>query len=96
MKYPFNELQIGDAFDVPVSSTTRAAIAQLCWKYGVKLGRKFSCRHIPNEGVYEVSRAERETVHVSEIKRARQVVRRTEAQTVEDARLAFEAEHRQR
>lgn len=57
-KYPFADLkEADDAFDVPVASTSAAALGVACHSAGKRLGRRFSYRSIPEAGVYEVSLA---------------------------------------
>lgn len=57
-KYPFDRLQNEtDAFDIPMAGVNAKTVAMSCYKAGQRLGRRFSYRAIPADGVYEVSLA---------------------------------------
>lgn len=80
-KYPFADMKVGDAFDIPLTATSANALAQLCWQNGKRLGRTFSYRTIVHEGVYEVSRLENEADLRFTLKPARRA--RTKKETAE-------------
>lgn len=56
MKYPFDKLEVGQAFNVPVDADTASNLNSLCRYYSRKLGRVFGYRRISRDAVFEVSR----------------------------------------
>lgn len=55
-KYLFDKLvNVGDAFDVPISSVVETSLRNYAYQWGKRLGKKFSVRVIPDDGVFEVS-----------------------------------------
>jgi hypothetical protein len=50
VKFPFEQMQIGDSFAVP-EGVTRAAVSVAAWRYGKATGKKLTVRKTP-EGFY--------------------------------------------
>ena len=50
-KYPFNELQAGESFFVPLTEGHQQYIRSLAWAYGKKHGVKFTCSTLTENGV---------------------------------------------
>jgi len=48
-KYPFQEMEVGDSFELPVSQ--KAAVARSAWSRGLELEAKFTVRQISDETV---------------------------------------------
>jgi hypothetical protein len=46
VKFPFEQMQIGDSFMVP-EGVTRAAVSVAAWRYGKAHGKKFTVRKTP-------------------------------------------------
>lgn len=56
MRYPFDTLEIGEAFDIPITDMSHDNVNRQCRYYSGKLNRTFRYRKLASEGVYEVSR----------------------------------------
>ena len=57
-KYPFREMQIGDAFDVEFGAVEYPSLRTYVSAQARKIGIELSIRSIAEEGVWEVSRVE--------------------------------------
>ena len=89
-KYPFDAMEVGDAFDVPISSTTPGALANLCHYHGKRLGRSFTYRTFSNEGVFEVSRVDNEPGEAIPLKPRRPLVKTWSQMTTAEQRALID------
>jgi len=55
-KYPFDELKVGDAFDVPFGAVTYGSLRSYVSRQARQLGVELSVRAVPEEHLWEVSR----------------------------------------
>lgn len=46
--YPFADLEIGQCFTIPLDRVTAGTVNNLCYVWGLRLGRKFSYHTTPD------------------------------------------------